>query len=34
MKTVSIIIPAKNEEKYLPLCLGSISRLDYTKRTG
>ena len=31
MKTVSIIIPAKNEEKYLPLCLDSIQRLDYPK---
>lgn len=30
-KTVSIIIPAYNEEKYLPLCLNSISSLDYSK---
>ncbi len=31
MKTVSIIIPAKNEEKYIPLCLDSIQKLDYPK---
>ena len=31
MKIVSIIIPAKNEEKFLPLCLGSIQQLDYPK---
>ena len=31
MKTISIIIPAKNEEKYLPLCLESICNLDYPK---
>jgi glycosyltransferase involved in cell wall biosynthesis len=31
MKTVSIIIPARNEEKHLPGCLGSIARLKYPK---
>ncbi|GAF86581.1 unnamed protein product, partial [marine sediment metagenome] len=28
---VSIIIPTYNEEKRLPACLDSISRLDYSK---
>lgn len=31
MKTVSVVIPAKNEEKYLPFCLASIQKLDYPK---
>ena len=28
--SVSVIIPAYNEEEYLPLCLESIKRQDYT----
>ncbi|MBC8179696.1 glycosyltransferase [candidate division KSB1 bacterium] len=31
-KTVSIIIPAYNEEKCLPLCLDSINNLNYPKK--
>lgn len=31
MKAVSIIIPAKNEEQYLPLCLESIKQLEYSQ---
>ncbi len=31
-KKVSIIIPARNEEKYLPSCLESISNLNYPKK--
>jgi len=31
-KTVSIIIPTYNEEKCLPLCLGSINNLNYPKK--
>ena len=31
-KKVSIIIPAFNEEKYLPLCLDSLKSLDYSKQ--
>ena len=27
----SVIIPAKNEQGYLPSCLGSLTRLDYSK---
>ena len=30
--TISIIIPAYNEEKHLPLCLESLSNLNYPKR--
>jgi glycosyltransferase involved in cell wall biosynthesis len=31
MKTVSIIIPAKNEEQYIRLCLESLAALDFAK---
>ena len=31
MKKISIIIPVYNEESYLPLCLDSLSNLDYPK---
>ncbi len=31
-KKVSTVIPAYNEEKYLPLCLDSLKSLDYPKQ--
>lgn len=31
MKTVSVVIPAKNEEKHLPRCLASLARQTYPR---
>lgn len=31
MKTISVVIPAFNEERYLPICLGSIISQNYPK---
>ncbi|MCK4843967.1 MAG: glycosyltransferase family 2 protein, partial [Dehalococcoidia bacterium] len=32
LPSVSLVIPAYNEEKYLPLCLESIKKQDYTEQ--
>jgi glycosyltransferase involved in cell wall biosynthesis len=32
LPSVSLVIPAYNEEEYLPLCLESIKKQDYTEQ--